>query len=161
MPPEIRRALAPGEPEPKIKRRVGTAFAITFETMTKHKKVHYISFLLLNVLTWLFVQADQIAKLEADVDVHKKIVAAALKLASDSTTNKSVRRKRRRDYEAARQRLRELEQRLHQLRISSSKPDLPNAHLEGNYQACSFFVVTFKLFDWKKLALILLWVYDL
>lgn len=39
LPPEIQRALAPGEAEPKIKRRVGTAFAITFETMTKHRKV--------------------------------------------------------------------------------------------------------------------------
>lgn len=70
-------------------------------------------------------------KLEADVDIHKKIVAAALKLASDLMTNKSVRRKRRRDYDSARQRLRELEQRLHQLRLSSSKPDLPNANFDG------------------------------
>lgn len=61
-----------------------------------------------------------------------------MKLASDSTTNKSVRRKRRRDYEAARQRLRELEQRLHQLRISSSKPDLPNVHLES--MSSKFFI---------------------
>lgn len=39
MPKEIYRSLLPGEPEPKIKRRVGTSFSISDEMIGKQSKV--------------------------------------------------------------------------------------------------------------------------
>lgn len=62
--------------------------------------------------------------MEADIELHRKIVAAAERLAKDKSTNKSVRKKRRKDLQAATQKLRGLEKGLHKLRLSSSKPDV-------------------------------------
>lgn len=62
--------------------------------------------------------------MEADIELYRKIVSAAHKLASDKSTNKSVRKKRQKDYTAAHQKLKGLELGLHQLRLSSSKPDV-------------------------------------
>jgi hypothetical protein len=67
---------------------------------------------------------DHCGKLEADIELHRKIVAAAERLAKDKTTNKSVRKKRRKDFQAAAQRLKGLEKGLYRLRLSSSKPDV-------------------------------------
>uniref|UniRef100_A0A914WRH6 Cytohesin Ubiquitin Protein Inducing domain-containing protein n=1 Tax=Plectus sambesii TaxID=2011161 RepID=A0A914WRH6_9BILA len=39
MPKEVYRSLAPGEPEPKIKRRVGTSFSLSSDFLGKHSKV--------------------------------------------------------------------------------------------------------------------------
>lgn len=72
--------------------------------------------------------------LEADVELHKKIVAAAERLAKDKTTNKSVRKKRQKDLVAATQKLRGLEFGLTQLRLSASKPDISTtvSNVPGN-----------------------------
>lgn len=141
--------MAPGEAEPKIQRRVGTSFSISLDIMSKQTKVRRLlgNEMILTIYRSFLFQADQIAKLEADVEIQRKIVTAALRLANDVTTNKMVRRKRRRDYQCAQLRLRELEQHLHQLRLSSSKPDLPNVHLDSKTIAfCVFFLIFMDIF---------------
>ncbi|TMS37944.1 hypothetical protein L596_004775 [Steinernema carpocapsae] len=109
MPKEIYRTLVPGEPEPKLKRRIGTAFKFSPEILSQSTKV------------------DKLDQMEADVQLHRKIVAAAERLAKDKSMNKSVRKKRRKEFEAACQKLKGLELGLNQLRLSSSKPDVSSA----------------------------------
>ncbi|KHN88036.1 FERM domain-containing protein 4B, partial [Toxocara canis] len=107
MPKEIYKTLMPGEPEPKVKRRVGTAFCLSEEVFKRP-----------------FDNDDKLTKLETDVELHRKIVAAAERLAKDKSMNKSVRKKRQKDLIAATQKLRGLEMGLNQLRLSASKPDV-------------------------------------
>ncbi|VDK87063.1 unnamed protein product [Onchocerca ochengi] len=107
LPKEIYKTLMPGEEEPKVKRRVGTAFSLSEEVFKRPVDSN-----------------DRISMLEADVELHRKIVAAAERLAKDKTTNKSVRKKRQKDLIAATQKLRGLEFGLTQLRLSASKPDV-------------------------------------
>lgn len=106
LPKEIYRTLAPGEPEPKIKKRIGTAFKLSNDILNKTNK------------------DDKVNKLEMEIDIQRKIVDAASRLASDKTTNKSVRKKRRRDFEAAHQKLKGLELGLRKIHMARSKPDL-------------------------------------
>ncbi|CEF70909.1 FERM domain and Pleckstrin homology-like domain and FERM/acyl-CoA-binding protein, 3-helical bundle domain and FERM, C-terminal PH-like domain and FERM central domain and Band 4.1 domain and Protein of unknown function DUF3338 family-containing protein [Strongyloides ratti] len=106
LPKEIYRTLAPGEPEPKIKKRIGTAFKLSNDILNKSNK------------------DDTLNKLEMEIDLQRKIVDAASRLASDKTTNKSVRKKRRRDFEAAHQKLKGLELGLQKIHMARSKPDL-------------------------------------
>ncbi|VDM77469.1 unnamed protein product [Strongylus vulgaris] len=68
--------------------------------------------------------ADKLSQLETDVELHKRIVAAAERLAKDKTMNKSVRKKRQKDLAAAAMKLRGLELGLNQMRLSASKPDV-------------------------------------
>lgn len=87
----------------------------------------YVSlvFLLFVCVIIVFVcQMDQITRLETDVEVQRRIVSAAHRLATDKSTNKSVRKKRHRDYEAAAKRLGQVEQRLLYLKHRGSQPDL-------------------------------------
>uniref|UniRef100_A0A183E0S1 DUF3338 domain-containing protein n=1 Tax=Gongylonema pulchrum TaxID=637853 RepID=A0A183E0S1_9BILA len=107
LPKEIYKTLMPGEEEPKIQRRVGTAFTLNEEVFKRPVDCD-----------------DRISMLETDVELHRKIVAAAERLAKDKTTNKSVRKKRQKDLIAATQKLRGLEFGLSQLRLSASKPDV-------------------------------------
>ncbi|KAK6111666.1 hypothetical protein QQG55_44550 [Brugia pahangi] len=107
LPKEIYKTLMPGEEEPKVKRRVGTSFSLSEEVFKRPN--------------------DRISMLEADVELHRKIVAAAERLAKDKTTNKSVRKKRQKDLIAATQKLRGLEFGLTQLRLSASKPDVSSS----------------------------------
>lgn len=79
-------------------------------------------------------------KLEAEIEVQRKIVTAALKLANDVNSNKVIRKKRRRDYENAQSKLRELDKQLNHLRISSSKPDISDS------ECTSFRIVAEKLY---------------
>lgn len=65
------------------------------------------------------------------MELHRKIVDAAKRLANDKTTNKSVRKKRQKDFLAARQKLTGLELRLSNLRLSVSKPDV-SAAIDGS-----------------------------
>uniref|UniRef100_A0A0N5A3R5 FERM domain-containing protein n=1 Tax=Parastrongyloides trichosuri TaxID=131310 RepID=A0A0N5A3R5_PARTI len=112
LPKEIYRTLAPGEPEPKIKKRVGTAFKLSNNILNNANK------------------DDTVNKLEMEIDLQRKIVDAAGRLASDKTTNKSVRKKRRRDFEAANQKLRGLEKGLQKIYLARSKPEL--SFVDGN-----------------------------
>uniref|UniRef100_A0A914WSQ7 Uncharacterized protein n=1 Tax=Plectus sambesii TaxID=2011161 RepID=A0A914WSQ7_9BILA len=82
-----------------------------------------------------------IDQLEGDIELHRKIVLAAHRLASDKSTNKSVRKKRQKDYLAASQTLKTLEQRLHQQRLRASQPDISNSHNQNsrawpNFSGC-------------------------
>ncbi|KAI1733108.1 FERM domain-containing protein 4A [Ditylenchus destructor] len=109
LPVEIYKTLLPGEPEPVVKRRVGTAFKFTDE-----------------VLQQANLDGNRQAQLELDIELHRKIVAAAERLAKDKNTNKSVRKKRRKDLQAASLKLKGLEKGLHKLRMCNSKPDSLN-----------------------------------
>ncbi|CAD5219010.1 unnamed protein product [Bursaphelenchus okinawaensis] len=71
-----------------------------------------------------YFQTTEADQLQADIQLHRKIVAAAERLANDRTTNKLVRKKRKRDFKAAATKLRGLEKGLYQLRLSASKPDI-------------------------------------
>lgn len=62
--------------------------------------------------------------LESDIQIHRKIVAATERLANDKSANRSVRKKRRKDYKAAAFKLDGLMKGLDDLRTSSSKPDI-------------------------------------
>ncbi|KAF1757995.1 hypothetical protein GCK72_014453 [Caenorhabditis remanei] len=105
MPVEINDVVLPGDDFPRLKRRVGTAYSIPDELIKADK-------------------ADKMSQLETDVELHRRIVAAASRLATDKNTNKSVRKKRQKDLQAARLRLNRLEQGLQQMRHSASKPDI-------------------------------------
>ncbi|VDL79158.1 unnamed protein product [Nippostrongylus brasiliensis] len=72
----------------------------------------------------LIPMADKLSQLETDVELHKRIVAAAERLAKDKSMNKSVRKKRQKDLAAAAMKLRGLELGLSQMRLSASKPDV-------------------------------------
>ncbi|WKY08616.1 hypothetical protein Q1695_007837 [Nippostrongylus brasiliensis] len=78
----------------------------------------------------LIPMADKLSQLETDVELHKRIVAAAERLAKDKSMNKSVRKKRQKDLAAAAMKLRGLELGLSQMRLSASKPDVSS--LENN-----------------------------
>uniref|UniRef100_A0A158P9X5 CUPID domain-containing protein n=1 Tax=Angiostrongylus cantonensis TaxID=6313 RepID=A0A158P9X5_ANGCA len=111
MPEEINTTLRPGEEMPKLKKRIGTSFSIP-EEILKSDKVRVS-----NNLT--------------DVELHKRIVAAAERLAKDKTMNKSVRKKRQKDLAAAALKLRGLELGLNQMRLSASKPDVSSLECGG------------------------------
>lgn len=75
------------------------------------------------------------------MELHRKIVAAAERLAKDKSMNKSVRRKRQKDLIAATRKLRGLEMGLNQLRLSASKPDVSStANSATNANGKSFVV---------------------
>ncbi|VDO35753.1 unnamed protein product [Haemonchus placei] len=76
--------------------------------------------------------ADKLSQLETDVELHKRIVAAAERLAKDKTMNKSVRKKRQKDLAAAAMKLRGLELGLNQMRLSASKPDVSSVESNGS-----------------------------
>ncbi|KAK6053127.1 hypothetical protein COOONC_09365 [Cooperia oncophora] len=82
---------------------------------------------------------DKLSQLETDVELHKRIVAAAERLAKDKTMNKSVRKKRQKDFHAAAMKLRGLELGLNQMRLSASKPDVSSMESNGNGGSWSAF----------------------
>lgn len=87
MPEEMSATLRPGEEMPKLKKRVGTSFSIPEEILRSDK-------------------GDKLSQLQTDVELHKRIVAAAERLAKDKSMNKSVRKKRQKDLAAAAMKLR-------------------------------------------------------
>ncbi|EYC11335.1 hypothetical protein Y032_0051g2150 [Ancylostoma ceylanicum] len=109
----------------------GYLYPVDFHMITIHD-------LLLNfVLTLadaphLRQEADKISQLETDVELHKRIVAAAERLAKDKSMNKSVRKKRQKDLAAAAMKLRGLELGLTQMRLSASKPDVSSLESSGS-----------------------------
>ncbi|KAI6206752.1 hypothetical protein M3Y94_00948400 [Aphelenchoides besseyi] len=114
MPKEVYMTMLPGERLPPVTKRVGTAFRLDSKLIEGSGGT------------------DRVEQLQADIQLHRKIVQAAERLANDKTTNKSVRKKRRKDFHAAAQRLRGLERGLHQLRFSSSKPDISSGIFEAS-----------------------------
>jgi hypothetical protein len=61
------------------------------------------------------------------LQVHRKIVAAAQRLAQDTRTNKSVRKSRQKHWEDALRKQKQLEMQLNLLRHGDSQPDLSSA----------------------------------
>lgn len=51
----------------------------------------------------------QLSRIETEIELNRRIVAAAERLANDKNASKSVRKKRRKDLQAAAQKLRGLE----------------------------------------------------
>ncbi|KAI3421075.1 hypothetical protein GPALN_014700 [Globodera pallida] len=132
LPKEIYKCLLPDEMEPTVKRRVGTTFKFPQEVLTIRR------------------QNDdndngndepdedrQLSQLSAEIELNRRIVAAAERLAKDKSANKSVRKKRRKDLQAAAQRLRSLEKGLHRMRLSSSKPDVSSMAMADGTAAAS------------------------
>ena len=98
LPPEI--PLAPGEPLPIIRKRVGTEFQISEKLLNKTASA----------------EEEQLAQLELELEIQSKITSAALKLANDSSARKNVRRQRKISYNQCQKKLKELEFRVSSLR---------------------------------------------
>ena len=98
LPPEI--PLAPGEPVPTIRRRVGTEFALS-------EKIDALLF-----KPEQSPEEEMLAKLELEHEIQSKITSAALKIASDATAAKSVRKQRKTSYQQSQRKLREIEAKL-------------------------------------------------
>ncbi|KAL3090013.1 hypothetical protein niasHS_006465 [Heterodera schachtii] len=120
LPTEIYKCLLPGEIEPTVKRRVGTTFKFPQEVLRIRRRNSKDSASGGGEPN----EERQMTQLEAEIELNRRIVAAAERLAKDKSVNKSVRKKRRKDLQLAAQRLRGLEKGLHRLRLSSSKPDV-------------------------------------
>ena len=93
LPPEI--PLAPGEPLPVIRRRVGTEFQISESLMDKTGGSER--------------EGEQLAQLELELEIQSKITSAQLKLANDTSARKNVRRQRKISYNQCQKKLKELE----------------------------------------------------
>ena len=98
LPPEI--PLAPGEPVPTIRRRMGTEFALS-------EKIDALLF-----KPEQSPEEEMFAKLELEYEIQSKITSAALKIASDATAAKSVRKQRKSSYQQSQRKLREIEAKL-------------------------------------------------
>ena len=109
LPPEI--PLAPGEPLPVIRKRVGTEFQISEKLLNKSGTP----------------EEEQLAQLELELEIQSKITSAALKLANDASARKNVRRQRKISYNQSQKRLKELEFRVSSLKHSNKqkKPKQP------------------------------------
>ena len=103
LPPEI--PLAPGEPVPQIRRRVGTEFALSENLLKKPQSP----------------EEELLANLELEYEIQSKITSAALKLASDSSASKSVRKQRKSSYQQSQRKLREIETKLNALKYFGTK----------------------------------------
>ena len=82
LPPEI--PLAPGEPLPVIRKRVGTEFQLSEKFFTKVNNNES--------------ESEKLTQLELEMEIQSKITSAALKLANDSKSSKNVRRARKISY---------------------------------------------------------------
>merc|ERR1719481_1768676 len=103
LPPEI--PLAPGEPLPVIRRRVGTEFQISESLMNKTGSSER--------------EGEQIAQLELELEIQSKITSAQLKLANDTSARKNVRRQRKISYNQCQKKLKELEFKVASLKHST------------------------------------------
>ena len=103
LPPEI--PLAPGEPVPQIRRRVGTAFALSENLLKKPQSP----------------EEELLASLELEYEIQAKITSAAQKLSEDKTSSKSVRKARKMSYQQSRRKLSEIETKLNALKYFGTK----------------------------------------
>jgi len=102
LPSEI--PLQPGEPLPVIRRRVGTEFALSEILINKSGNP----------------EEEQLAALELEFEIQSKITSAALKLANDTSTGKSVRRQRKISYSQSQKKLKEIEFKLTTLKHATA-----------------------------------------
>ena len=104
LPPDI--PLSPGEPVPQIRRRVGTEFALSEKSLLKKSSNP---------------EEELLASLELEYEIQGKITSAALKLANDPTTSKSVRKQRKISYQQSLRKLKEIENKLNALKYYGTK----------------------------------------
>ena len=114
LPPEI--PLAPGEPLPVIRKRVGTEFQISEKLLNKSGTP----------------EEEQLAQLELELEIQSKITSAALKLANDTSARKNVRRQRKISYNQCQKRLKELEFRVSSLKHSHKQKRLKQPRPQHN-----------------------------
>ncbi len=105
LPPET--PLAPGEPLPQIRRRVGTEFALS-ENHLQPKKAAQTK------------EEELLANLELEHEIQTNITSAALKLASDAGAPKSVRKQRKSSYQQSQRKLKEIEAKINALKYFGS-----------------------------------------
>ncbi|CAN8018920.1 unnamed protein product [Ixodes persulcatus] len=91
LPPEM--PLAPGESLPQVRRRVGTAFILDDQLLSKGKE-------------------EALSNLELEYELQNKITSAALRLANDMSADKSLRRQRKIGYQQAQEKLKKVEEKL-------------------------------------------------
>ncbi|CAN7989550.1 unnamed protein product [Ixodes hexagonus] len=91
LPPEI--PLAPGESLPLVRRRIGTTFVLDDQLLSKGKE-------------------EALSNLELEYELQNKITSAALRLASDVSADKSLRRQRKIGYQQAHEKLKQVEEKL-------------------------------------------------
>ena len=103
LPPEI--PLAPGEPLPVIRKRVGTEFQISEKFFTRVNNNES--------------ESEKLTQLELEMEIQSKITSAALKLANDSKASKNVRRARKISYNQSQKKLKELEFKVASLKHSA------------------------------------------
>ena len=103
LPPEI--PLAPGEPLPVIRKRVGTEFQLSEKFFTKVNNNE--------------TESEKLTQLELEMEIQSKITSAALKLANDSKASKNVRRARKISYNQSLKKLKELEFKVSSLKHSA------------------------------------------
>ena len=103
LPPEI--PLAPGEPLPVIRKRVGTEFQLSEKFFTKVNNNES--------------ESEKLTQLELEMEIQSKITSAALKLANDSKSSKNVRRARKISYNQSLKKLKELEFKVASLKHSA------------------------------------------
>ncbi|KAH7937929.1 hypothetical protein HPB49_017751 [Dermacentor silvarum] len=82
LPPEM--PLEPGEPPPQVRRRVGTAFILDDQLLSNAKS-----------------KEETLSSLELEYELQNKITSAALRLASDMSADRSLRRQRKLCYQQA------------------------------------------------------------
>lgn len=102
LPPET--PLAPGEPPPQIRRRMGTEFALSEDLLRKKNSP----------------EEEQLTALELEYEIQSKITSAALKLANDSSAPKSVRKQRKISYQQTMRKFREIENKLNKLKSTGA-----------------------------------------
>ncbi|XP_076357567.1 uncharacterized protein LOC143250620 isoform X3 [Tachypleus tridentatus] len=94
VPPDI--PLAPGEAPPSVRRRVGTSFVLNDKLFHKARSK----------------KEEALTKVELEYEIQSKITSAALKLASDTTVKRNVRKQRKTAHQRAVIKLKDLEQKL-------------------------------------------------
>ena len=114
LPPEI--PLAPGEPVPQIRRRVGTEFALSESLLKKPQSP----------------EEELLASLELEYEIQSKITSAALKLANDASSSKSVRKQRKVSYQQSQRKLKEIETKLNALKYFGTKHKRKQPRPEGD-----------------------------
>lgn len=77
-----------------------------------------------------FGQEEDVSKLELEYEIQKKIVSAALKLANDITTKKSVHKQRKLNYQQALTKLQLIEQRLRSVKQTTSHKSVGRNHIK-------------------------------
>lgn len=140
--------LASGEERPTVRRRVGTAFKL--DDLFPYYEVGHILFLcalcntapsiriiqylfLLNVPVLLFIyfclQDPQLRNLESRFALQQKIVEAAKKLANETELCKTVKKKRRRNFEDAMKTLQMIDNEINDYRVKTGKKPTQRASL--------------------------------